>query len=529
MKSLKNTRILLIATLTAGLLAGGAIGSRLTFVRTASAQAPGATPLQIPDPVKLSTTFSQLAKQLEPSVVQVTSIIEPKKASPRSRRNLMPQDPDDLFRRFFGQDPFGGGDEDSPMPRRQFRSEGTGSGFIVSDKGFILTNNHVVEDASKITVSLHDDPKEYRAKVIGTDPELDLAVIKIEPDRPLVPVKIGNSDGVQVGDWAVAIGSPFGLEATVTAGIISGLGRNLNTPGHQLQRFLQTDAAINPGNSGGPLLNIRGEVIGVNTMIATRSGASEGVGFALPMNMAVNAYNQIIKTGKVSRGAIGILFQPNENTDLLKVYGGANAKGVFVREVTPGKAADKAGVKAGDIITSFGGKPVKDGDQLVNLVSETPVGTRVPITLLRDGKPMTLNIEVADRQSIVAGNTGPGSPDESSDEKGQPSVKLGVSVRGLRTNERESMNLGDKSGVLVTDVDQGSFAEDIGVQPGDIINEINRQPVNTVDDVKRIAQTLKPGSPVAFRVLRSSRVRTQQGTPREWTALFLAGTLSSEQ
>ena len=175
---------------------------------------------------------------------------------------------------------------------------GTGSGFIVDRHGYVITNNHVVEGASKVQVKLNGDPTEYTAKVIGTDPELDLAVIKIETSKALTPVKVGNSDGVQVGDWSVAIGSPFGLEATVTAGIISALGRDLGSQGHQLQRFLQTDAAINPGNSGGPLIDIRGEVIGVNTMIATNSGASAGVGFALPFNMAVNAYNQIIKTGR---------------------------------------------------------------------------------------------------------------------------------------------------------------------------------------------------------------------------------------
>ncbi|HVX65942.1 MAG TPA: Do family serine endopeptidase [Bryobacteraceae bacterium] len=528
-------RSALLLTLIVGLVLGGVVSTRLNAVTAAAAQsAADATPLQIPDPAQLSNAFTKLAKQLEPSVVQVTSTIEQKSVQQRrgGRQNQQDApDPDDLFRRFFGQDPFG----DMPQAPRNFRSQGTGSGFIVDKNGYILTNNHVVDGASKVQVKLHDDPTEYLAKVVGTDAELDLAVIKINSTKPLVPVKIGNSDGVQVGDWSVAIGSPFGLEATVTAGIISALGRDLGTPGHQLQRFLQTDAAINPGNSGGPLLNIRGEVVGVNTMIATRTGASEGVGFALPINMAVNAYNQIIKTGKVSRGAIGIQFRRDNNPALLKAYGGT--EGVFVDRVTKGTPAARAGVQEGDIITAFNGKPVKTGDDLVSRVSETPVGTKASLTVLRNNKPVQLNIEVAERADIIAGDTrGGGRPDTGSDRgEGQQAAKFGINVQNLRPQDREEMELSDQGGVLVSGVDEGSFAEDIGMQEGDVLVSINRQPVSSPDDVKKIASELKAGDAVAFKVLRNAQGGGRRGPGQggdagsTWQAIFLAGTLPSVQ
>ena len=367
-------------------------------------------------------------------------------------------------------------------------------------------------------------PPSTPRKSSGRIRELDLAVLKISASKALPPVRLGNSDGVEVGDWAVAIGSPFGLEATVTAGIVSALGREMPGTEHQLQKFLQTDAAINPGNSGGPLLDIRGEVIGINTMIATRSGASDGVGFALPMNMAVNAYNQIIKTGKVSRGAIGIMFQHDGNPALLKAYGAT--QGVFVQTVTPGSPAARAGVKEGDIITAFDGKPIKDGDQLVERVSETPIGTKVPLAVLRDGKPMNLNLEVGDRASIIAGNTG-GEPSGAGSGESQQSVKFGIKVQDVNPSDREQMGLKDGGGVLVSGVDDSSFAEDIGLQQGDVLQSINRQPVTSTADVKRIAETLKAGDAVAFKVLRS--VGGGQGDQgAAWQPLFLAGTLPAK-
>ena len=271
-------------------------------------------------------------------------------------------------------------------------------------------------------------------------------------------------------------------------------------------------------------------------MIATRTGASEGVGFALPINMAVNVYNQIIKTGKVSRGAIGIQFRRDNNAALLKAYG-AKEGGVFVGAVTKGTPAARAGIQEGDIITAFNGKPVKDEDDLVSRVSETPVGTSVPFTVLRDGKPMQMNIEIADRGDIIAGDARGGRPEGGQDRgEGQQSAKFGMSVQNLRPADRESMNL-ESGGVVVSGVDNDSFAQDIGIQEGDVIVSINRQAVNTAEDLKRIGATLKPGDAVAFKVLREAGAgvprRQQQGPGDDrggnWQPLFLAGTLPSAQ
>jgi serine protease Do len=477
-------------------------------LRVASAGSTAASPLVIPSPVQLSTTFTQLAKRLEPSVVQITSTMEQRVAQRgRSRQN----DGMDLFRRFFG-------DQFPDLPQAPFRRQAEGSGFVVDPKGYILTNNHVVEDATRVQVKLHGDRTEYPAKVIGTDPETDLAVLKIEAGKPLPAAEIGNSDAVQVGDWAVAIGSPFGLSETVTAGIISAKGRDLGGQDHQLQRFLQTDAAINPGNSGGPLLNIRGEVIGINTAIATESGGYQGIGFALPINLAVKVYNQLTQTGKVSRGAIGIQFNKEQKPELLKAYGAS--QGVFVTGVTPGGPADKAGLKVGDIITSFNGKSVKDGDELVALVSDAQVGSHASLSVLRDGKSLDLRLDIGDRAQLVANDTQPGRPGPQGpgSTRGVP-ARFGISVRNLTPGERSQAGFPEKGGILITSVQNDSFADDIGLQEGDVLTAINRQPISSVEDLKRIEGTLKSGEAVAFRVMRQS---DQAGN---WQPLFAAGTL----
>src|SRR6059036_1900925 len=362
---------LILFTLSVGILIGTLVN---TGVKAAKDQAaPGATPLVIPNPVQLSTAFTQLAKQLEPSVVNISTTYEPKAATARprgnTRRRAVPDDEEggensmqDFFNRFFGGNPFG----EMPQSPNGRRGQALGSGVIVDANGYILTNNHVVEKADRIQVTLAGTTTKYDAKLIGADADTDLAVIKIDAHKPLPAAKIGNSDSVQVGDWAVAIGSPFGLQATVTAGIISAKERDLGGgPEHQFQRFLQTDAAINRGNSGGPLLAINGDVIGINTAILSESGGYQGVGFALPINTAAKVYNQIIKTGKVTRGAIGVSFQ-EVKPELLAVYGAK--EGVFVQDVTDGMPAQKAGVHREDIITAIDDKPVKDGQDLVNRI-----------------------------------------------------------------------------------------------------------------------------------------------------------------
>ena len=466
-RKLLSSRLILF-TLSIGILIGTLVN---TGVKAAKDQAaPGATPLVIPNPVQLGTAFTVLAKQLEPSVVNISTTYEPKATtrhgSAPGRKRSSPNDEEeggdesmqDFFNRFgglFGNNPGGA------MPEQR-RGQALGSGVIVDPSGYILTNNHVVEKADRIQVTLAGTTTKYTAKLIGADADTDLAVIKIDVNKQLKAAKIGNSDGVQVGDWVVAIGSPFGLDATVTAGIISAKERDLGAgPEHQFQRFLQTDAAINPGNSGGPLLAINGDVIGINTAILSGSGGYQGVGFALPINTAANVYNQIIKTGRVSRGAIGVNFAPEQKPELLAVYGAK--EGVFVQDVTPGMPAEKAGVHTEDVIIAINGKPIKDGNELINRVSETPVGSQAKITVLREKKPLDLMVTIGDRQKVVSTSLGIDKPGETEPEKSTVAqAKLGIEMEKLSEARKESMGLKEKGDVWITEVFPGSFAEDIG-------------------------------------------------------------------
>ncbi len=510
---------LLLFTLSIGIVIGTLVN---TGVRAAKDQsyAPDATPLTIPPVAQMPSEFTELAKKLEPSVVNISTDYTPRQV--RSRQPQTPQDDDsdgmDMFRRFFGA-PFG-----NQIDPRMFRREATGSGFIVDRNGYIITNNHVVSQADNIKVKLTGDKTEYKAKVIGTDSETDLAVIKIDAGKALAPAKIGNSDGTQVGDWVVAIGSPFGLEATVTAGIVSATGRDI-AGAKQFQHFIQTDAAINPGNSGGPLLNRRGEVIGINTAIATNTGAYQGIGFALPSNMAVKVYNQIIRSGHVTRGSIGITFNKYDKPDVYKALGLQG--GVLIESVEAGGPAEKGGIKSEDVIIAMNGKSVKDGDDLVNRVAETPVGTTVTLTIDRAGKKSDHQVTIEDRTKVFANN-----PRVRGDDFEEPSrsegtqAKFGISIRNLADSERDQMGLQDRRGVVVTRVENGSFAEEIGVTARDVIVSINRQTVNSVDDVKRIQATLKSGDAVAFRVMRRVGGMGQSG---QWQSLFVAGTLPPQQ
>jgi serine protease Do len=507
---------LILFTLSIGILIGTLIN---TGVRAAkdSPIAPGATPLVIPNASPVSNQFAQLADKLAPSVVHVSTAIEETPQTSRNRRRPVPEDEEgmqDFFNRFFGN-PFG----ESPFPRR---SASLGSGVIINPNGYILTNHHVTEKATRIRVKMVGDSREYDAKVIGSDSETDLAVIKIDAGKPLPAAKIGNSDAVNVGDWAVAIGSPFGLQTTVTVGIISAKDRPGTTT---FQNFLQTDAAINPGNSGGPLLNVNGEVIGINTAIATRTGGYEGIGFSLPINTAVKVYNQIIKTGKVARGSIGVEFAADDsrNEELLKAYGASS--GVFVQRVIAGGPAEKAGLKAEDIIVAIDGKPIKNGQELIASVSETPIGSDMSVTVLRNNRKMDLKLTVGDRVQVVRERFGSQEPEESSGGQATP-AKFGVTIENLTPALRDSMNFEQSGGVLVRSVEPGSFAEDIGIQPNDVIMAVNRQPVNSVDDVKRIQETLKPGMAVAVRVMRAARaIPGRGGRTGEWTSMFFAGTM----
>jgi len=501
---------------------GAAFTSAVTSAR-AQAVAPDAAPLTIPPVVKNSNEFTRIAEMLEPSVVYITSEYRVRPTSQRRgpRQEDEDQNQDDSFipqpfRRFF-ESPFG----QFPMPRRR---EGTGSGFIVDKNGYIITNLHVVDEATSIKVRLSGDRTEYKAKLIGSDPELDIAVIKIDAGRPLTPVKIANSDGVQVGEWAIAIGAPFELEKTVTVGIVSALGRDL-AAAQQFQRFIQTDAAINPGNSGGPLVNIRGEVIGVNTMIATNSGGYEGIGFALPINTVVKSYNQIIRNGRVVRGSIGIRFPRDEAQieNTLKALGFDH--GIIVESVAPGGPAEKAGIQADDVILSLNGKPVKDGNDLVSRISEMPIGSEAVLEIDRGGKRITKKVTIEEREKVFKDDLAVrrrGMAPQDSDRQEESSARFGIGIRPLTEERRNQLGFPQEGGVEVTVVDEDSFAEEIGLRPGDIIVSINRQPVASFEDVKRIQSKLKRGDAVAFKVMRP--VPGGRGQ-RQWTGVYLSGVL----
>ena len=398
----------ILATLSAGIVIGS-ISAHGVKGKENQVNSSDATPLSIPNPKMLSNQFSQIAKEVGPAVVNISTETLPKQAAGRRGRAVpmnphgmtpqsgpdddqqgdqedqqgqggggqaTPQGPggeqnfQDFFNRFFGGQ---GGSGDAPGEDGQVR-EALGSGFIVDPRGYIITNNHVVDKADKIYVKLSTDPDSSDlgrpAKVVGVDPDTDIAVIKIDAPSPLPTVKMGNSEGAQVGDWVVAIGSPFSLSKTVTAGIVSAKNRTIQ-PGAkgQFQHFIQTDAAINPGNSGGPLLDMAGEVIGVNTAIYTQSAGYEGIGFAMPSNTVIQTYNDLIGPNhKVTRGSIGIQFQPNLSSAVGRVYGFKS--GVMISQVRPKGPADEAGLKANDIIVSVDGKNIKDGDELVTIIAE---------------------------------------------------------------------------------------------------------------------------------------------------------------
>src|SRR6202795_4897910 len=510
----------IVTTLALGIL----IGTVLSFgVKGKEGQksSSDATPLTIPSPKQLSNEFSQIAKQLGPSVVNINT--ESTVKSPHRRRGEQSPDDqdggggnggmDDFFNRFFGgpggQGGPGGGDN-------SIRERSLGSGVIVDPKGYIVTNRHVVEKADRIRVRLQDDPPgvQHDAKVIGEDQETDLAVIKINLERAVPSAKLGNSDSMQVGDWVLAIGSPFGQVGTVAAGIVSAKGRNI-VPGRQFQTFIQTDAAINPGNSGGPLVNMDGEVIGINTAILSETNAYAGVGFSLPSNTVAEVYNQLIgPEHRVTRGSIGIMFDAVENPAIARVYG--EGSGVTVSSVVPGSPADQAGLKVGDTITSVDGKKVSKGDELVADIASRKPGSKVNLSFLRNGKTQETSVTIADRAKLFAARLG--DEQENDDESAPKQSKFGVTVRKVTPEMADRLDMASGKGVIVQDVKPGSFAEDVNLGRGDIILEVNKQPVNSEEDFAKIESSLKSGQDVVFLV-RSRGSSRQDGT------VFLAGTL----
>lgn len=506
-------------TLGIGILIGTLVSHGVRAAKVA-AVAPDAKPLPAPSPVELSNSFAKIAEAIGPAVVNINTE-STVRISRRQFRAPEGSPFDDFFDRFFHFGPF-------DAPGGEFRQQSLGSGVILDKGGYVLTNYHVVmrdgeeRPVDRIRVQLHSDDsaRGFVAKIIGSDKWTDLAVIKIDAGKTLPPAQLGDSDSMRVGDWVLAVGSPFGLDSTVTAGIVSAKGRDIGGgPESQFKRFIQTDAAINPGNSGGPLVNLMGQVIGINTAIATRHGAYDGVGFAIPSNTVRKVYNSIISTGGVRRGAIGVQFRNENNPVKLRMFGAEH--GIVVESVQAGGPAERAGLKMGDVIVAVNGTPIHNGDELVGVVSETEVGKKLKVAFLRDKKLLSSEIEVGDRNKIVGEALGEKEKEGGEESREQAIGILGLSVRNLtRDQARElsdQLHLSGSQGVLVTDVKPGSFAEDIGIWRGDVLLGINRQTVTSVDEFDRLQAQLKSGTDVLLLVAR------REG--HKFTTVFLAGHL----
>jgi len=518
---------ILLGTLSVALI-GGSFAAHGVFGSEQQNAGSDATPLKITNSTVPPNEFVRIANLVGPAVVNINTQTLPKEAAQKHKPNVhgrihpmpqMPQNPggndeedgqpddqqpgqqgqgnfQDFFNRFFGgQIPNGGAPEEGVR-------ESLGSGFIVDPKGYILTNNHVVEKADKIYVKLASDPDNQDqgrpAHVIGFDKATDIAVIKIDTTTPLPTIKIGNSDLTNVGDWVEAIGSPFSLSQTVTAGIISAKNRTIE-PGAsgQFQHFIQTDAAINPGNSGGPLLNMNGEVIGINTAIFTQSAGYQGIGFAMPSNTVVQVYNDLIgPSHKVTRGSIGIQFREGMSSAVNRVYGFKN--GVLINQVTPSGPADKGGLKAGDILLSVDGHSIKDGSDLVNEIASRRPGSSVRLGYLRDGKQAEATVLIGDRDKVFADGD-KAEVNSSPDNQVDPGeAKLGLVVRDLSSATAARVKV---NGVSVQSVRSGSFADLQGLEPGLIIVRINKQPTANRQAYDEIVSKLKNGDDVVFEIV----------------------------
>ncbi|MCO6431902.1 MAG: DegQ family serine endoprotease [Deltaproteobacteria bacterium] len=415
---------------------------------------------------ELSAAFEAVAGIITPSVVNISAVKKARRIANPNRQ--VPNDPFfEHFRDFFGEDLF---ERFSPEGGNNEAQQGLGTGVIIDSAGHVLTNNHVINNADEIKVRLHDK-RTLNAKLIGSDPRSDVAVIKIEADN-LVPAKLGNSDTLKIGEWVVAAGNPFGLDNTITAGIVSAKGRAL-MGGSQYEDFIQTDAAINPGNSGGPLVNINGEVVGINTAILSRSGGYMGVGFAIPINMARKVMESLITKGKVVRGWLGIGIQ-NLTEDLARSFNFAGADGALVGHIEKGGPADKAGIKQGDIIVKVGGDKIEDVNQLRNVVAGIEPGRQVDIDLVRDGRKKTVAVKIGELPaSIGAEEQQSESPSESD---------LGISVETLTSDMARRLKTTATQGVLVTAVRPDSVAAAAGMQSGDIILSINGKGIESAEE-----------------------------------------------
>lgn len=409
--------------------------------------------------------FVDLAKKHSPTVVNIytTQVLKERQGIPFPEfRGPFDDFFNDDFNKFFGN-----------QPKREFKRQSLGSGFIINKEGYILTNNHVIENATEIRVSLSADKKEFEARKIGADQKLDIALIKIEINEELPVATLGNSEDLQIGEWVVAIGNPFGLGGTVTAGIVSQKGRVIGAGPYD--NFIQTDASINPGNSGGPLFNIRGEVVGINTAIIA---GGQGIGFATPINMVKEVITQLKEKGKVTRGWIGVGVQ-ELTPDLAKKFGLKDAHGVLVSSVNPGDPAEAAGFKVGDIILSYDGKSMNELGDIPRAVAATTPGKVMEVKVLRDGKEVTLSVKVGTKPDEETAGAG---TDESKGKDNGAEQKFGMSVQPMTPELSRRLGIKDSEGVYVTSVQPESSAAAAGVKRGDIIKEINRKPIKSIKD-----------------------------------------------
>ena len=439
-----------------------------------------------------SNGFTDVAKAVTPAVVNITTVTADRVSEGRGGQDDLRDRMEELFggpNGPFGPRGFPG--PHGPGEPRGHRGGGQGSGVIVSSDGYILTNNHVIDNAREVTVTL-PDKREFKGKIVGTDPKTDLAVVKID-GRNLPTVPWGDASKLQVGEYVLAVGNPFGLNSTVTLGIVSALGRG-RMGITQYEDFIQTDAAINPGNSGGALVNTKGELVGINTAIFSQSGGYQGVGFAVPTSMSKPVYESLIKNGKVVRGYLGIGIQ-DLNQDLAKSFGMKKAKGALVSEVKEDSPASQAGLKQGDVITSYQGSGVEDAIALQRMVTRTDVGTKVPVKVVRDGHEKELTITIGEQ------------PDTAKIAKAGTVEKeyafAGVAVQDLDRDTAKELGIkGKTQGVIVTSVEPDSGAERAGLMRGDVIREINRQPVKSVKDFEKASSAVKKGENVLILINR---------------------------
>ncbi|MDI6793543.1 MAG: DegQ family serine endoprotease [bacterium] len=432
----------------------------------------------------LGKAFTQVAREVSPSVVNISTERTVKGGG-------MPfffyEGP---FRDFFGDDFFN--QFPSPSPQREYHQNSLGSGVIVSRDGYILTNNHVIKDADKITVILGDKRK-FTGKVVGKDEKTDLAVVKIEDDN--LPVAgLGNSDKIEVGEWVVAIGAPFELSQTVTAGIVSAKGRS-QVGLADYENFIQTDAAINPGNSGGPLVNLDGEVIGINTAIVTRSGGYQGIGFAIPINMAQKVMAALIGQGKVVRGWLGVIIQ-ELTPELADKLGLKGKKGVLVADILKDGPADQAGIEPEDLIVEIEDKEVTEVNQLRNMVADFEVGKRAKLKVIRNGQEKIIMVKIGEQPEDT------GALLEEKKEKKSEMIKLGLGVQNLTPEIASYYGYGGDQGVIITDIEQWGPADQAGLKEGDLIKELNRDRIRILPDFERALNQISGSKDILLRIRR---------------------------